>query len=189
MTKEEDQKQRQEQQEQQEVDSHKVEQFISKVINDLGATSNVALAFIGDKLGLYKAMAQAASTATSGSSGIKPQKLASLTNTNERYIREWLAEQVCGGYIIYDSKTGTYSLPKEHAIALTDESSPAYVAGAFQMVMSALKIEPKVTKAFRTGGGFDWNEHDPGFFEGQARFSTPNYKANRYQLDSFPRGS
>jgi cyclopropane fatty-acyl-phospholipid synthase-like methyltransferase len=172
MTKEEDQKQRQEQQE---VDPQKVEQFISKVINDLGATSNVALAFIGDKLGLYKAMAQAT---TSGSIGIKPHELASLTNTNERYIREWLAEQVCGGYIIYDSKTGTYSLPKEHAIALTDESSPAYVAGAFQLVMSALKIEPKVTEAFRTGGGFDWNEHDPGFFEGQARFSTPNYKAN-----------
>lgn len=138
MTKEQGQKQ----EEQQEVDPRKIEQFISKVINDLGATSNDALAFIGDKLGLF--------------------------------ICYWLTEQVCGGYITYDSKSGRYSLPKEHGIALTDESSPAYVAGAFQLVMSALKIEPKVTEAFSKGRGFEWNEHDPGLFEGQARFSTPN---------------
>lgn len=145
----------------QRIDPQKLEQFISKVINDLGATSNVALAFIGDKLGLYKAMAQA----KDNSGSVTSQELASLTNTSERYIREWLAEQVCGGYITYDSKTSRHSLPKEHAIALTDESSPAYVAGAFQLVMSALKIEPKVTEAFRTGGGFDWSEHNLGFFE------------------------
>ena len=163
MTKEEEQENNKQQEE---VDPQKIEQFISKVINDLGATSNVALAFIGDKLGLYKAMAQ-----TKSGSGVTSHELASVTNTSERYIREWLAGQVCGGYIKYDPKTDTYTLPKEHAIALTDESSPAYVAGAFQLVMSALKIEPKVTQAFRTGGGFDWSEHDPGFFEGQARFS------------------
>jgi 2-polyprenyl-3-methyl-5-hydroxy-6-metoxy-1,4-benzoquinol methylase len=116
--------------------------------------------------------------AKDNSGSVTSEELASLTNTNERYIREWLAEQACGGYITYDSKTSRYSLPKEHAIALTDESSPAYVAGAFQLVMSALKVEPKVTEAFRTGGGFDWSEHDVGFFEGQARFNSPNYKAN-----------
>jgi len=171
MTKEQEEQENNKQQE--EVDPQKIEQFISKVINDLGATSNVALAFIGDKLGLYKAMAH-----TKSGSGITSHELASITNTSERYIRDWLAGQVCGGYIKYDPKTDTYTLPKEHAIALTDESSPAYVAGAFQLVMSALKIEPKVTQAFRTGGGFDWSEHDPGFFEGQVRFSGPNYKAN-----------
>ena len=95
MTKEE------QRQERQEVDPQKIEQFISKVINNLGATSNVALAFIEDKLDLYKAMAEANKSASG--SGKTSKELARLTNTNERYIREWLAEQVCGGYIIYDS--------------------------------------------------------------------------------------
>jgi winged helix-turn-helix protein len=169
MTKEEEQENNKQQEE--EVDPQKIEQFISKVINDLGATSNVALAFIGDKLGLYKAMAQ-----TKSGSGVTSHELASVTNTSERYIREWLAGQVCGGYIKYDPITDTYTLPKEHAIALTDESSPAYVAGAFQLVMSALKIEPKVTQAFRTGGGFDWSEHDPGFFEARHVLAVPTIK-------------
>jgi 2-polyprenyl-3-methyl-5-hydroxy-6-metoxy-1,4-benzoquinol methylase len=162
----------------QEIDPQKIEQFISKVINDLGATSNVALAFIGDKLGLYKAMAQTNNKNSNAAAGLTSQELASLTSTNERYVREWLAEQVCGGYITYDSKTDRYSLPKEHAIVLTDESSPAYIPGVFQLIMSALRTEPKVSEAFRTGRGFSWTDHELGVFEGQARFSTPIYKAN-----------
>jgi hypothetical protein len=172
------QKEQQEQSRTQEIDPQKIEQFISKVLNDLGATSNVALAFIGDKLGLYKAMAQADGAGRGRISGLTSQELASLTGTNERYVREWLAQQVCGGYIIYDPKTGRYILPKEHAIVLTDESSPAYIPGVFQLIMSALRTEPKVSEAFRTGRGFSWTEQDVGVFEGQARFSTPIYKAN-----------
>src|ERR671926_28665 len=133
MTKEQEEQENNKQQE--EVDPQKIEQFISKVINDLGATSNVALAFIGDKLGLYKAMARANNN--NAGNGLTSQELANLTGTNERYVREWLAEQVCGGYITYDPRTDNYSLPKEHAIVLTDESSPAYIPGVFQLIMSA----------------------------------------------------
>ena len=173
---EEEHHQKEQQKQNQEFDPQKIEQFISKVINDLGATSNVALAFIGDKLGLYKAMARANNN--NAGNGLTSQELANLTGTNERYVREWLAEQVCGGYVTYDPRTDNYSLPKEHAIVLTDESSPAYIPGVFQLIMSALRTEPKVSEAFHTGGGFSWTEHEHGVFEGQARFSTPIYKSN-----------
>jgi SAM-dependent methyltransferase len=170
----EEKKNEQRNEKEQDIDPQKIEQFISKVISDLGATSSVALAFIGDKLGLYKAMAKA----DGSDRGLTSQELASLTRTNERYVREWLAQQVCGGYIKYDSKTDKYSLPKEHAVVLTDETSPAYLPGVFQLIISALRAEPKVSEAFRTGKGFSWTEHEHGVFEGQARFSTPTYKAN-----------
>ena len=154
------------------MNEQKIGEFVSRVVSDLNATANCALVFIGDKLGFYKAiMNNKNGTVTS-------QELAALTNTNERFVRDWLAEQVCSGYITYDPNTSKFTLPKEHAFVLADESSPAYMSGAFQLVLSALKSEAKVTQAFRTGQGFNWSEHDPGVFEGQSRFSATTYKAN-----------
>lgn len=154
------------------MNEQKIGEFVSRVVSDLNATANCALVFIGDKLGFYKAMMN------SKDGTVTSQELATLTNTNERFVRDWLAEQVCTGYMTYDSKTTKFMLPKEHALVLADESSPAYMSGAFQLVLSALKSEAKVTQAFRTGQGFGWSEHDPGVFEGQSRFSATTYKAN-----------
>lgn len=162
----------QQQQGGEEINEQKVGEFVSKVVSDLNATANCALVFIGDKLGFYKAMMNTKNDT------VTPQELAAITNTNERFVRDWLAEQVCAGYMTYDSKTAKFTLPKEHAFVLADESSPAYMSGAFQLVLSALKSEAKVTQAFRTGQGFSWSEHDPGVFEGQSRFSATTYRAN-----------
>jgi 2-polyprenyl-3-methyl-5-hydroxy-6-metoxy-1,4-benzoquinol methylase len=154
------------------MNEQKIGEFVSRVVSDLNATANCALVFIGDKLGFYKAMMN------NKDCTVTSQELATLTNTNERFVRDWLAEQVCSGYITYDPSTLTFTLPIEHAIVLADESSPAYMSGAFQLVLSALKSEAKVTNAFRTGQGFSWLEYDPGVFEGQSRFTATTYKAN-----------
>lgn len=153
------------------INQEKLDEFVEKVINDLGATMNSALVFVGDKLGLYKAMSKANSPLTS-------EVLAKRTETNERYVREWLAAQTCSGYILYDPQANTYSLPAEHALVLADENSPTNLSGLFQHIISAIKTESSVTDAFRTGGGIDWSEHDYDFFEGQERFSRPNYQRN-----------
>ena len=125
---------------------------------------------IGDKLGLYKAMA--------GAGPITSAELAKRTDTNERSVREWLAGQAAAGYIDYDPATSRYSLSAEHAVALTDENSPACVLGGFQGMGAAIRATPKVLEAFRTGKGVGWHEHDPDLFLGTERFFRPGYNAH-----------
>ncbi|HKA56748.1 MAG TPA: class I SAM-dependent methyltransferase, partial [Candidatus Binatia bacterium] len=100
------------------------------------------------------------------------------TGTAERYVREWLAAQAAGGYVTYDPAAGRYALSEEQAFALADEDSPAFMPGAFQLATAAIKAEPKITEAFRTGVGVGWHEHDPGLFHGTERFFRPGYAAN-----------
>ena len=156
----------------------RLDEFVGKVITDLGATMNSALVFIGDKLGLYKEMYRSEGPLTS-------EELAERTRTNERYVREWLAAQTCSGYIMYDPSTHRYTLPLEHALVLADEASPAYLSGVFQHFISVIKTESKITDSFRTGNGVNWYEHDSDFFEGQERFSRPNYEANLVSIFHF----
>ncbi|HWP42220.1 MAG TPA: methyltransferase domain-containing protein, partial [Blastocatellia bacterium] len=152
------------------INEEKLNQFMQRAVNDLGATFHAAMVVIGDKLGLYKALAEAGP--------LTPAQLAERTGTVERYVREWLASQAAGGYVSYDSETGKYSMTEEQAFALADESSPAYLPGGFLLAVSALKAEPKVAEAFRTGKGVGWHEHDAGLFRGTERFFRPNYAAN-----------
>jgi hypothetical protein len=128
------------------------------------------LGYVGDKLGLYKAMYDFGKPITS-------QELADVTKTSERYIREWLANQAAGGYIEYDSSQ-KYSLPIEHALALVDETSPAYTAGVFQVLMAFYKDASKILEAFKTGKGIAWGDHDKDLFEGTERLFKPGYTAN-----------
>ena len=153
------------------IDEAKVEQFVGKVLGELGATLNAALVVIGDKLGLYRAMA--------GAGELTPSELADRTGTSERYVREWLNAQAAGGYVTYSD--GRYSLPPEHAVALADEDSPAFMPGAFQLMTATVRDEPRITEAFRSGVGVGWHEHNEGVFEGCERFFRPGYKANLVQ--------
>ena len=105
------------------VDETKLKEFMGKVVNDLGATWSSVLVIIGDKLGLYKAMAD--------SRPVSPEELASRTGTAERYITEWLANQAAGGYIVYDPQTTKYTLPPEQAMALANDNSPVFALGGF----------------------------------------------------------
>jgi SAM-dependent methyltransferase len=153
------------------IDNEKLQQFMGKVLSDFGGAASAVLVYIGDKLGLYKAMSDFGKPITS-------QELANITQTSERYIREWLANQAAGGYLIYDPSSQRYTLPVEQAQALVNESSPAYVAGGFQMMMSLFRDEPKILEAFKTGKGIAWGEHDKDLYQGTERFFKPLYAAN-----------
>src|SRR5689334_16667322 len=118
------------------IDNEKIQQFMEKVLTDFGGAASAVLVYIGDKLGLYKAMFDFGKPITS-------QELANLTSTSERYIREWLANQAASGYLTYDAASQRYTLPVEHAQALVNENSPAFIAGGFQLLMSLFRDEPK----------------------------------------------
>ena len=144
---------------------------MGKVLSDFGGAASAVLVYIGDKLGLYKAMSDFGKPITS-------QELANITQTSERYIREWLANQAAGGYLTYDSSSQRYTLPLEHAQALVNESSPAYVAGGYQVVMSLFRDEPKFLEVFKTGKGIAWGDRHKDLYEGTERFYRPAYIAN-----------
>jgi SAM-dependent methyltransferase len=152
------------------VNEAKLHEFMMKAVGEMGAAMNTALILIGDKVGLYKAMA--------GSGPMTSQELAAKTNTTERYVREWLAAQAAGGFVTYDAATGKYTLPPEQAMALADENSPVFLPGYFQIVEASMKSVAKITDAFRSGKGVGWHEHDPGLFPGVERFFRPNYRAH-----------
>ena len=141
------------------LDPAKVEAFFGKVVQDVAATLHAGLVLIGDKLGLYRAMA--------GAGALTPADLAKRTGTHERYVREWLSAQAAGGYVTYDPATGCFTLPPEHAFLLLDADVP----GAFQLSVGSVRDEPKIADAFRTGAGVGWHEHDAGVYEGCERFA------------------
>ena len=152
------------------IDETKLQAFLGQVVSDFGAALGTALATIGDKLGLYKVMADAGP--------LSAVELAERTGTTERYLREWLINQAAGGYVAYDASTDRYYLPAEQAVTLADESSPFFVAGGFQLINAMCKAEPKIAEAFRSGAGLAWGEHDQGLFEGTERFFRPGYAGN-----------
>jgi len=149
------------------VDESKLQAFIGKALEDMAAAASALLVFTGDKLGLYKAMAN--------TGPLTSAELAKRTKTAERYVREWLRNQAAGGCVTYDAATDTYMLPPEHAVALADESSPAFIAGGFSTIMAAARAQPKIFEAFKTGKGVGWQEHDPVLFEAAERFFRPLY--------------
>jgi 2-polyprenyl-3-methyl-5-hydroxy-6-metoxy-1,4-benzoquinol methylase len=152
------------------LDQNKLNEMLHRGVNDFGATFHAACVMIGDKLGLYKALA-AGGWQTSA-------ELASRTGTTERYVREWLASQAAGGYVTLDGQTGKYRLTEEQAFTLADEKSPAFLPGAFQVALAATKAVPKLIEAFRTGEGLGWHEHDHELFHGTERFFRPGYAAH-----------
>jgi SAM-dependent methyltransferase len=149
-----------------------VQEFLGKVLSDLGGAYSAVLVYVGDKLGLYKAMAEVEGQ------GITSAQLASKTGTIERCVREWLANQAAGGYIKYDPSTQKYSLPKEHAMVLVDENSTSYSMGGFQGTAAFFRDIPKIIGAFRTGKGLSWEDHDTDLYLATERFYRPSYTAN-----------
>ena len=105
-------------------------------------------------------------------------QLARKTGTDERYVREWLASQAAGGYVTYDERTNEFSLSEEQAFTLTNEDSPAYLPGAFELALGSLAAVPRIAESFRTGAGMGWHEHDDGVFHGCEKFFRPGYAAN-----------
>jgi 2-polyprenyl-3-methyl-5-hydroxy-6-metoxy-1,4-benzoquinol methylase len=152
------------------LNEDKMNAFLGKVVGDFGAALSSTLVYIGQKLGLYKALAD--------SGPLAPAELAARTSTNERYVREWLINQAAGGYLDYDTATGRYSLAPEQAVALTDETSPFFVGGGFFVIKAMNNAVSRIEDAFKNGGGMLWSEHDPDLFVGTERFFRPGYAAH-----------
>jgi 2-polyprenyl-3-methyl-5-hydroxy-6-metoxy-1,4-benzoquinol methylase len=154
-------------------DENKLNEFLTKAAGDIGSTYSAMLVIIGERLGLYKAMAEIGSTTAT--------EVANKTGTAERYVQEWLANQAAGGYVTYNPTDNTFSLPPEHTMVLADENSPVYIHGSYQVVRSIFKDEDKFVEMFRTGKGLRWGEHHHDLFEGTARFYKASYIGNIVQ--------
>ena len=144
--------------------------FVFRAVDEVGATLNCALVVMGDKLGYYRALADRGPLTAS--------ELARRTGTGERYAAEWLNAQAAGGYVTYDPPTQAYSLPAEHAVALTDETSPAYLPGFFQIAFGTVRDADRIFDLARDGDGLGWGEHNSDVHEGCERFFRPGYAAN-----------
>src|SRR5271163_767318 len=151
------------------LDMDKLNAFVGHFVGDLGAAAHAGMVVIGEKLGLYKALA---------TGPMSSSELASKTGTDERYVREWLASQAAGGYVTYDEKADKFSLSAEQAFTLAKEDSPAYLPGAFELALGSLAAVPRIADSFRTGAGMGWHEHVDGVFHGCEKFFRPGYAAN-----------
>ncbi|MFZ2294396.1 MAG: class I SAM-dependent methyltransferase [Polaromonas sp.] len=151
------------------INEGKLNEFMGQSVHDFGAVMHAATIVAGDQLGLYKALAEGPATA---------EELARRTQTDARYLREWLSAQAASSYVCYDPESERFSLSEEQAFALAEEGSPAFIPGAFQIAVDQLKSIPKMIQAMRTGLGVGWHEHDAALFHGTERFFRPGYAAN-----------
>lgn len=152
------------------VNPDALNQLLGHMVNDLGAAVNGALIVLGDRLGLYAALAEIGPA--------NSQQLAEKTNLHERPIREWLSAQAASGYVTYDAAKDTFFLTAEQSAVFADPNSPATMVGGFYVVSAVYHDEPLVAESFRTGTGLPWGKHHPCLFCGAARFFRPGYQAN-----------
>jgi SAM-dependent methyltransferase len=151
------------------IDETKLNEMLGRFVTDLGATIAAGGVVLGDKLGLYKALAESPATAA---------ELADRTGTQERYVAEWARGQAAGGYVGYDPATDTYSMSEEQAFVLTDPDGVVFAPGAFQLALGTLRAAPQIEQAFKSGAGVGWHEHDAEVFVGCERFFRPGYIGN-----------
>jgi SAM-dependent methyltransferase len=152
------------------IDEGVLEQFVHQAVGDLGAAISGLMVHLGDRLGLYRAMA--------GAGPLTAAELASRTGTRERYVREWLSNQAAGGYVAYDPTAGTFELGAEQAFVLANEDSPVFLNGAFESIASCYTDHEAFVRAFTTGEGVGWGEHDDRLYSGVFRLFRSGYAAN-----------
>lgn len=151
------------------LDQDKLMEFVFRFAGDLGATMAAGNVVVGHRLGLYRALADGPATA---------DELADRTGCHPRYLAEWLRGQAAGGYLTYDADAGRFSMTEEQEFALANPDGPVYLPGAFVLALGALKAEPRITEAFRSGAGVGWNTQDEDVFDGCELFFRPGYVAN-----------
>ena len=152
------------------MDQARLDQFMGKMVGDMGAAVSAALVIVGDKLGLYKLLADGGPQS--------PAELAERAGARERYVREWLNAQAAAGYVDYDPRTGDYTLNDEQEMVFAREGEPTFMAGGFEIVAAMYRDEPRITEAFRSGDGVGWHEHDQCLFRGTERFFRAGYNAH-----------
>jgi len=152
------------------IDENTLNAFVEKAVGDLSAGYGGVMISLGDKLGLYKAMA--------GAGPISSEELANRTACAERYVREWLNSQAAGGYVLYHPASGTYELTAEQAMVLADDRSPVFMPHAWNVPASMWFDEPRAIEAFQTGAGVSWGEHDERLYCGVAAFYRNAYQGS-----------
>jgi len=148
----------------------KLNAFIGKTVGDIGAALVANIVLLGDKLGLYNAMAKAGP--------VTPTELAKATKTAGRYVREWLGNQAAGGYVTHDAGTGRCTVSEEQAMTLADKNSPCFLPSAFQVIAATFTANPKIAQRFKTGKELRWAQHDHRLVKGTERLFRPNYLGN-----------
>ncbi|SAK76210.1 class I SAM-dependent methyltransferase [Caballeronia ptereochthonis] len=151
-------------------DEQKVQDFMARMVGEFGAVASAPLIALGDRLGLYKAMAE--------QGWMTSEEITEHVGLAERYVREWLAAQAASGFIAYDAQTGRYQLENEMAMCFADETSPTFIPGFCDCAEAMFRSLPKLEAAFRTGLGVGWHEHHPSLFKGTERFFRPGYAAH-----------
>lgn len=149
------------------IDEERLNQLLERAVSDFGAAWHAPLVVIGDRLGLYRALAE--------NGPLNSAELAARTQTHERYVREWLRAQAAGGYVSYDPDAERYYMSPEQSMVLANEDSPAFLIGAFQGAVAGLLATPKIEAAFRSGTGVGWDEHDAELFHATERLFRPGY--------------
>lgn len=151
------------------LNQDRLDAFLGQLMADLGAAGSAVLVVVGDRLGLYRGLAE--------HGPCNSQALAAATGTAERYVREWLAAQAAAQYVSYDPGTGEYWLKPEQSAVFVDEGGPAFLGGAFESLMALYLDEPKLTAAFQTGEGVAWGDHHPCLFRGIERLTRGTYES------------
>jgi ubiquinone/menaquinone biosynthesis C-methylase UbiE len=151
------------------IDGKHVEEAVGKVFGELGVAITGPLIVLGDRLGLWAAMA--------GAGPVSPGELAASTRTVERYVREWLRGVAVAGYVRYDPATGAFTLPDEMAMVIATDDSPASLIGVFPGFAALWSDLDTIERFFRTGGGMGWGDHHPALNDAQSRFTRPMYRA------------
>ena len=154
----------------QEVNEQKLEELQGKVLGDVAGSLGLLMAYLGDRLDLYSALAELGE-ATS-------EQLSENTGLDERYVREWLSANAAAGYVEYSPERRAFSMTPEQAVLFSAEGHPACMQGFFQAVVSNYLDEPKVHEVFRSGEGLPWSEHNTCLFCSTERFFRPMYAAN-----------
>ena len=149
------------------IDEGALMAFLQQVAGHQAFALNATLAYLGDRLGLWRTLADGRPTTSAD--------LAERTGTAERYLREWLAAQAAAGYLSYDPENQTFRLPPEHAAVLADDDSPAALIGCFETIVATAATADRLAHAFVTGEGIGWHEQDPRVFSGVERFFRPLY--------------
>jgi SAM-dependent methyltransferase len=150
------------------VEQTAVEEFLGTFVGEVAAAQSAACAYLGDRLGLYEAMA--------GAGPITAAELATRTGTLERYVLEWLRNQAAGGYVAYHGDE-TFELPPERAAVLADRDSATYLAGFFEVLAASWAATDRLVDTFRGEAGLGWHEHDPRLHHGVARVFGPMYRS------------
>src|SRR6516162_1441377 len=158
---------------QMQINETALQNLVEKMVGDLGAVVSGALVVLGDRLGLYRALAEIGPADSA--------KVARRAGLYERYVREWLANQAASGYVNYEPKSGSFSMSAEQKAIFADPESPVAMTGGFYSAAAVYHDEPRVAEAFRTGGGIAWQDHHNCLFCGTEKFFRPGYAANLVQ--------